>query len=354
MPPKQKKDKKPPRGGIGGGPGSGLGGINQPVADPTAGFVYSSGPIDWRDITGNPGGVKGQGPGVGGQPGTGPGTQPGEPGGGGLFNQGAFDAMYALLNEFGLSSLGDFLRDLILDGTTDSASLMLALQQTNEWKTRFAGNEMLRQSGLGVLSPAEYLAVERSYAQVMRNYGLPSGFYDDPSDFAQWIGRSVSAAELQQRVSAYADIAKREDPAIRQQLQSMGLTQGDFLAYVMDPNRAAPLIMRQYQTALLGGAARRAGVSDLNNDYLGHLSDIGISEQQAAQGYGAIGASQDEARTLSKVYGIEYGLRDMEAEVFENSAGASTKRRRLASQERASFSGSSGVGALSGDSAGSY
>lgn len=307
-----------------------------------------------------PGGaVPGYGP-NGGAPG---GSGAGSGGSGGLnlsgmngAQRGAFDAMYQLLDQFGLSDLAPMLRDLILGGVTDSASLQLELQQTDTWKRRFAGNEMLRQQGLGVLSPGEYLATERSYAQIMRNYGLPAGFYDEPADFAKWIGNSVSAAELQQRVSMYADLANREDPAIVAQLQSMGLNKGDLLAYMIDPTRAAPLVQRQYQTTLLGGAARRAGMagSDLSNAYLGQLADQGISEQQASQGYGTIAGSLKDARSLSAIYGQDYGLQDMQAEVFQNDGNASRKRKRLASQERASFGGAAGVGRLGRDGSGSY
>lgn len=287
----------------------------------------------------------------------GPGTAPPKPPDPwGSEQESAFAALATLLREYGLSSLEGFVRQMILGGTTDAATIMLQLQQTNEWKQRFAGNEMLRANGLGVLSPGEYLALERSYAQIMKNYGLPAGFYDDPSDFAKWIGNNVSAAELQQRVSAYADLANREDPAIVAQLQSMGMNKGDLLAYMMDPGRAAPLIQRQYQTALLGGAARRAGMagSDLSNAYLGQLADQGVSEQQASQGYGAIAGSLKDARSLSAIYGQDYGLQDMQAEVFQNDGNASKKRKRLASQERATFSGSAGVGRLGSDGAGSY
>ena len=269
------------------------------------------------------------------------------------FNQGAFDAMYQLLDEYGLSELSGYLKQLILSGTTDSASLQLALQQTDAWKRRFAGNEMLRQKGLAVLSPAEYLATERQYAQIMSNYGLPQGFYDDPTDFAKFIGNSISVNELQQRVSSYSDLAKREDPAIVAQLNSMGLSQGDLLAYMIDPTKAAPLIQQTYQTALIGGAARRAGVVG-DNAYLTHLADIGVTEQQASQGYGLIAGSLADAKTLSSVYGVQYGQHDMETEMFDNNAQAGKTRKRLASQERAAFSGSAGVGKLTGNDAGSY
>lgn len=266
--------------------------------------------------------------------------------------QSAFDTLTALLNSYGLTSLSDFVKQKILDGA-DGETIMLEAQLTNEWKQRFAGNEALKAMGLGVLSPAEYLATERSYAQVMKNYGLPSGFYDDPADFAKWIGSNVSPSELQQRVSAYSDLANREDPTIVQQLHSMGMGKGDILAYMMDPGRAAPLIQRQYQTALLGSAARRAGVVADNNT-LSQLAGQGITEQQASQGFGQIGGSLNAAGTLASAYGETFGQQDLQSEVFNSDSKAGKKRKRLASQERASFSGQSGISGVQQGTSGSY
>lgn len=298
-----------------------------------------------------PGSTPGQTPGQPGQPTEPSPEEPAE----NPIDQSAWSALEDMLQQYGLGSLSGWLKDRILEGL-DRNTIMLQLQQTNEWRTRFAGNEILRNSGLAVLSPEAYLATERQYAAIMRNFGLPEGFYDDPSDFAKWIGKNVSPAELQQRVTMYSDLANREDPAIVAQLQSMGMGKGDLMAYIIDPDRAAPLIQRQYQTALIGGAARRAGMggSDLDNDYLGRLSEIGVTEQQAAQGYGLIAGSLDDAETLASIYGVQYGVRDMESEVFENNATSGKKRKRLASQERAAFSGSAGVGRLGNDPAGSY
>lgn len=277
------------------------------------------------------------------------------PGGLTQSQQSAFDYMSDLLAQYGLSSLAQTLRGLIMDGITDSASLSLALQNTNEWKVRFAGNEALRQKGLPVLSVAEYLANERSYSQALKQYGLPEGFYDDPSDFAKWIGSSVSPNEVMQRAQMYADVAKREDPAITQQLRSMGFNDGDLIAYMMDPARALPLVQQKYQTSLVGAAARRTGMV-ADNDYAQHLADLGITEQQAGQGYGLISEGLKTAERLGDIYGEEFGQRDFEQEVFENNGQASAKRKRLASQERAAFGGSSGIGrgSLGRNSGGSY
>lgn len=282
-------------------------------------------------------------------------ARPSQPAAWNSTQQSAYDQLYSLLGEFGLTSLAGTVKQLLLDGVTDSASIQLTLQGTNEWKQRFAGNEMLKQKGLGVLSPAEYLAVERSYAQVMKNYGLPAGFYDDPSDFAQFIGNNVSASEVQTRVQSYADLANREDAATRQQLQSMGMSQGDLLAFMMDPTRATPLIQNKYQTALLGSAARRAGVT-ADNGHLSELAARGVTEDAASQGYGLIAGSLKDAASLAAISGEDYGINDMQAEVFGNDGVAANKRKRLASQERGRFSGSAGTtsGAQRRSTNGSY
>lgn len=254
--------------------------------------------------------------------------------------QSAYDYMQQVLNQYNLGSLSGALKEFILRGDTDSNTLMLDLQGTDAWKQRFAGNEALRAAGLNVLSPQEYLATETAYAQVLKQYGLPTGFYDDPSDFSKWIGSSVSPSELQQRASIYSDLANREDPSIQAQLLSMGLSQGDLMAWLMDPSRAMPLLQRKYQTALIGAAGRRAGVVSTDPN---HLAEIGITEQQAIQGFGQIADELPTLTQLGHIYGDSFNESDAERAVFDQNAAAVKKRKSLSSQERAAFSGSSGV-----------
>jgi hypothetical protein len=267
----------------------------------------------------------------------------------------AFDILSEMLSNYGLGSLSGTLRDIILSGITDQNEISLQLQSTNEWKTRFAGNELLRQAGLPVLGVAEYLSVESSYAQVMKNYGLPQGFYDDPADFAKFIGNNVSPNEIQQRAQMYSDLAKREDPAIKQQLQAMGLSDGDLIAYYMDPSRAQPLLAQKYQTTLIGAAARRAGLNP-DTAYATHLADLGVSEQQAIQGYGQVAAELNPTQRLGDIYQDSINQTDLESEVFDGNGKVTAKKKRLASQERAAFSGGAGVGqgSLGRSSGGSY
>jgi hypothetical protein len=269
--------------------------------------------------------------------------------------QSAYDIMAAMLNQYNLGSLADTLKGIISGGITDQAEIQVTLQSTSEWKRRFHGNELLKAAGVPVLSVAEYLSTERSYAQVMKNYGLPVGFYDDPDDFAKFIGTNVSPNELQQRAQMYADVARREDPAVTDQLRSMGMGEGDILAYMMDPNRALPLIQQKYQTTLLGAASRRSGLVT-DNSYLSHLADLGINEQQASQGFGQIAGELPRAQQLGDIYNDQITQSDLQAEAFDGDGSVTTKKKRLASQERASFTGSAGVGqtSLRRNTSGSY
>ena len=267
----------------------------------------------------------------------------------------AFDILKAQLAQWGLSSLNGTVASLIRGGVTDTNELQLSLENTQEWKTRFAGNVALKAKGLPVLSVSEYLATEKSYAQTMKQYGLPPGFYDDPADFAEWIGNSVSPNEINQRAAMYSDLAKREDPAVTAQLKSMGMHEGDLLAYMIDPSRAMPLIQQKYQTTLIGAAARRAGVT-ADNAYAQHLADLGVTEAQAAQGYGQIGAEQHQFTLLGDISGNHVSQGDLEAATFESNADATNKLNRLASQERARFQGSAGTSpaSLSRSTAGQF
>src|SRR5690349_18371644 len=111
----------------------------------------------------------------------------------------AFAAVNALFKNYGLESLASKIYDFVKNGySADTISILL--QDTKEYKERFAGNELRIKQGLPVLSAGEYLATEASYRQIMSQAGLPSGFYDSPSDFTGWIAGNVSPSEIQQRV----------------------------------------------------------------------------------------------------------------------------------------------------------
>lgn len=125
-------------------------------------------------------------------------------------NRNASAALINVLSSYGLSSLAPDVVNYVKKGY-DQSTIYLELQQTKAWQTRFAGNTALQKQGLAPLSPADYLSTEASYGQVMRQYGLPKGFMDSPSDFANLIGKGVSPSELQTRAQDYTSFVATKD-----------------------------------------------------------------------------------------------------------------------------------------------
>ena len=180
----------------------------------------------------------------------------------------------------------------------------------------------------------------------MRSYGLPAGFYDSHSDFTDWIGKDVSASEIDKRASIAADAVNSSDPYYLQSLQQMGLTQGDMIANILDQNRALPILQKQIAASQIGAEALRQGLT-MNNDRAMLFASQGVTQNAAQQAYQQIGAVGNEAQQLSQIYGDQYSTEDLEDELLGNSGLASAKRKALVNKETSAFSGAAGAGTKS-------
>lgn len=252
----------------------------------------------------------------------------------------AVSGLLQLFNQYGLGTLGPKIVEYVKQGFgTDTIALLL--QDTDEWKKRFVGNEARKKKGLPVLSPSEYLATERSYAQVLQQFGLPGGFYDSPSDFADFIGRDLSPSELQSRAQIAANWANSDDPdAIKAAQQLYGFGVGDRAAYALNPDRALPLLQKQANAIQIASAALHQGLGT-SKITAENLTDRGVTSDQAEQGYSQIAQMLPTFNELGHIYHDSYTQATAEADVFLGDADAVKKRKSLASQERAAFSGSS-------------
>lgn len=173
--------------------------------------------------------------------------------------------------------------------------VMSMVRDTNVYRERFAGLEARRQNGLPAINENEYLALERTYRQMMSAAGMPAGFYDTPSDFANLIGSDVSPAEFSQRVQeGYRQMANAPADVKEQMRLLYGVTDGEMAAYFIDPNVALPLIETQVATSRLGASAARAGVDAVGRAQLERLARMGVNTQQADQGFARIAADSTE------------------------------------------------------------
>lgn len=255
---------------------------------------------------------------------------------------------YWILQEFFQSlglvfdlELSNLIRDFALEGygPQDIDLLMPQLEQTTAFKNRFAGYHQRVANGYNAISIYEYRQLENEYHRIMAEAGLPVGFYDDPSDYANFIANNVSVAEIQSRVDMAVKAAQSVDPTARDLMARFyGLGTGDVAAYFLDQSRALPVIERQYKAANVASWAQRVGFGVGAMDRYEALVDYGVTEEQAAQSYGTIKSLSDSVGGIAGVYGETYSQTDAEDDVF---FGKSEKRRKLVSQEEATFRGRS-------------
>jgi hypothetical protein len=277
-------------------------------------------------------------------------------------SQSAFDLMYAEFANYGLGSLVEPLRDLVQNGVSGE-EFTLRLRETEPYKKRFSANADRIAKGLTALSEGEYLAKEDQYQNVMRNYGLPASYYAKDSlgkqaGFEKLLANDVSSVELEERLVQAKDRVINANPEVAQALRAYypGITEGNILAYVLDPVNALKDIQRGIAIAEIGGAALAQGLT-AGMSRAEELAGLGITKAQAQAGYADVAQMAPRGSQLSAIYGEEaYGQSQAEAEVF-NTAGAAEaakKRKKLTGLETAAFSGSSGVGALGRDRAANY
>lgn len=254
----------------------------------------------------------------------------------------AASAIITLFSQYGLESLASRIIGFVKEGfSADTMTVML--QETPEYKRRFAANEARKKAGLAVLSPSEYLATERQYHQVMSAAGMPKGFYDQTSDYQKFLENDMSPQELKDRVDSWQTVAQADSATTEELRRLYGMSTGDYAAYLMDPTRATPLLQAQARAVTFAGAASRHGFQvdkTLAEQYGGGAYDVSAAD--AEKGFAAIQDVQGETDRYARMYGLEgYSVTEAANEVFGGDAEAAKKRKKAASAERGNFNDSS-------------
>lgn len=255
----------------------------------------------------------------------------------------AYDYLVEMLRSYGLETLAPAVLTFLQDGYSQEQTSVM-IQDTPEYKERFSGNTVRRQKGLPALSPKDYLSVEDAYRQIMSTSGMPVGFYDQPSDFASWIGEDVSPQEVSSRVGLAVSAADRLDQDTLGVFSDWyGVGANDLAAFFLDQERALPHIQKIAKAVQIGGDARRDGL-DMNQTRAEQLGGL-VGDRDVNSLMSQVAEVSRRGNALSNIYGgSDYRQGDAEAEVFSQSEAARRKRLNLAKQEEATFSGTSGVG----------
>jgi hypothetical protein len=274
--------------------------------------------------------------------------------------QSAYDLLYSEFDRYGLGSLVTPLKDLITSGASPS-EFTIRLRETDAYKKRFAANEARIKKGLRALSESEYIRSEDAYQEVMRRRGLPESYYATgdlgiQKGFEALIAGDVSSTELEDRIVTAQDRVLNANPEIARTLKEFypGISNGDILAYVLDPANAINVIKRKVMTAEIGAAAKAEGLTS-GLSRADELAMFGITGETARQGYRTIAGVVPRGSQLAEIYNQNpYTQQTAETEVFglTGSTEAANQRKKLTQLETAAFSGSAGAGAIARDRAG--
>jgi|SRR4051812_2629856 hypothetical protein len=254
----------------------------------------------------------------------------------------AYAALKTLFTSYGLGSLAPKILNYLQNGF-GSDTITVLLQQTAEYKKRFAGNEQRTKNGLQVLTPAEYLSTEASYKQLLRQSGL-SDHFDNQGNFSEWIGKDVSPTELQDRVNMAVQATTQAPPTVTQYFNQLGIGTGDLAAYFLNDQAPTPALQLKLNQAQIGGAALQNKLQISADDSLKYAQQ-GVTYQQAQSAYQRIADILPTAQKLSQIYKTQVPVsqQTLEAQYLGQSGAAQLAAERLSQQETASFSGESGV-----------
>jgi len=256
--------------------------------------------------------------------------------------QNAFDLVAQQLAAWGLASLNGDLKNLIVQGDTAPDTLTLALSNTAAYKARFIGNETRIKNGLQALTPAQYVATETQYSDILRSYGLPAGFYDKQSDFTDFIGKDISAAELDARAKIAHDQYEAAPAATKALWGQYYGTKGDAIAGILDPTVATQVIQDRGTQVAIGGAAAQQGLA-VNQQRAQQLQQAGVSATQAQSGYQQIAKSLPFDNSIAQRFGAQFGQQQEENSVLLGNAADTQQRQTLYDEEQALFQGHGGA-----------
>ena len=285
--------------------------------------------------------------------------------------QSAYDLLYLEFSKYGLGSLVEDVKQYIQQGLSKSELTLRLRTESKTYQKRFAANEQRVAKGLTALDEAAYIGLEDQYQEIMRNYGLPASYYTKDSigtqeGFQKFIANDVSATELEDRVMTAQNRVLNANPEVLQAIKDFygdSITNGDILAYTLNPEKGLADIKRKVTAAEIGGSAVQAGLNLGNTPeqralYAARAAELGaagVTKKQAQEGFQTVAEVAPRGGQLAEIYKQSpYTQTTAEAEVFglSGSAEATRQRKKLTSLETAAFQGSAGAGAIARDRAG--
>jgi len=258
--------------------------------------------------------------------------------------QWAVDALQKQFQDIGLGDLWSLIDNYIVEGTDTFDEIMSRIRY-DQSAQQVLDRRFPALKDRPDLDIPSYLALENQYKSIIQSAGLPEGFYDQRSDYTSWISTDVSPLEVQARIGTASQAVANADRNVKQALADYyGVNDAGIMAHFLDPKKAADVLAGQYRAAQVGGAYRSEGMS-LSKDLAEEVGAGDFGGRELMMGAQQVAGDMDAAGKLSRIYGDDLTSEDLTRETFNLAGGSEARKKkgRLASKERASFSGASAV-----------
>jgi hypothetical protein len=256
--------------------------------------------------------------------------------------QGALASLRSMLEGWGLGGLTDWAWQKLTSGASMD-QIIYEMRQSDQYKARYAGNVARQAQGLPPMSETDYLNYEQSARQMFAYFGLPKTFYDQPEDFAKFIGGDVSVTELHDRVQIASQRMMAQPEEDKAWARLYGVTGGQQLAYFLDAERALPLLQRQAQAANLAGIGTQTGFGEITAAEAEHLAGTGVTAAQAQAGFGQLAGMKEITGQIVGDVGPGMTQGEQLGAVFDQNAENVAKLSRRQRARLANFQGPGGA-----------
>lgn len=224
----------------------------------------------------------------------------------GALGQSNYQTLKSFMDSMGLGALftvdsngnpGGWLWQQLKSGVETGPELQAAMEQTDVWKDRFAVivEQRKRQAAgkpVQVMSTKEVIDYEETAAILMRQYGMPSWFYDQQSDFNDLILNGIAPNELGDRIRGAYNTVANVSPEIKQTFREFygpGMSDAAIAAYFLDPEKTQQRLDQVALSSYAGGIAKEFNL-ELKRSNAELFSDLGYTDRGVSDALGQINA----------------------------------------------------------------
>ena len=262
----------------------------------------------------------------------------------------AFQTLKTEFEKYGLGSLVEDVRALVLNGTPKSEAT-LKLRATPQYQLRFAGNTQRLAAGKNLYDESTYLALENDFQTSFEAYGqkalLGKTRESAQAMFADYIGSDKSPTEIKDRIRLAVDeVSNRKD--IRAEFQKFfpEITDSDLVSYFLKPKETLSTLTSKVRVAQIGSAASAQGLN-ASLTTATDLEQLGLTEQQARTGYQRVATDLPTIGKLGDIDKTNIGQTTAENAYLKGLASEQRKIDQAAERERSRFAQSSGMNKVS-------